>query len=83
MKSSAKRPTLDLHGFKTDDVYDAVDQFIQKNQSKDRVLIMTGKGSGAVQKKVIEYLRQAHYPWAFDKDASGRENTGVLVVFMS
>ena len=39
-------PTLDLHGYKKDDVFDAIDAFIVRHSSKSRVRIMTGKGKG-------------------------------------
>ena len=78
----AKHPTLDLHGFKTDDVYDAVDRFLLKHQNRKTVQIMTGKGKGLVQKTVIQYLKQAGYPWAYEKAADGKPNTGVLIIFM-
>ena len=76
----AKEPTIDLHGYKTDEVYDALDQFLRKHSSKKRVRIMTGKG--IVQKETLQYLKQAGYPWQYEKSGNGQPNTGVLVVFM-
>ena len=56
-------PTLDLHGFRVDDVYDALDRFIRDAEAKghERVRIITGKGTGKVRDKAMEYLRIAHY----------------------
>lgn len=73
--------TLDLHGYKTDEVFDAVDSFIVRSQKKGlhSVRLMTGKGTGAVQKKVIEYLRLGGYPYKFEKQKDGKANEGVLV----
>ncbi len=75
---------LDLHGFKGEDVIDAVDGFIMKVSGSDlkRARIMTGKGSGTVKKIVVQYLKQAGYPWAYEKQSNGKDNDGVLVVFL-
>jgi len=75
---------LDLHGFKGEDVEAAVDSFLMSANSSnlDRVRIMTGKGSGTVQKIVIQYLKLGNYPWAYERLGDGRENRGVLVVFL-
>jgi len=75
---------LDLHGFKGDDVMDAVDAFIMKvnDLGLKRARIMTGKGSGVVKKIVIDYLKQARYPWAYEKLSNGKNNEGVLVIFL-
>ncbi|MDZ4677475.1 MAG: Smr/MutS family protein [Oligoflexia bacterium] len=75
---------LDLHGFKTDEVFDAVDNFIMSvNQNNlKRARIMTGKGTGVVKKVVIDYLKQAKYPWQYEKLSNGKNNEGVLVVFL-
>ena len=75
---------LDLHGFKVDEVMEALDKFlIQANaKSLSRARIMTGKGTGAVQKKVIQLLKQAQYPWHFEKLSNGKDNEGVLVVIL-
>jgi dsDNA-specific endonuclease/ATPase MutS2 len=75
---------LDLHGKKTDEVEDLVDQFLMSvnNQNLKRARIMTGKGTGAVQKVVTQYLKRAGYPWQYEKLSNGGENTGVLVIFL-
>ena len=72
--------TLDLHGYKKDEVFDAVDAFIMKHQNKARIKIMTGKGAGIVQKEVIKYLKQAHYSYEYEKLPNGKPNQGVLVI---
>jgi dsDNA-specific endonuclease/ATPase MutS2 len=53
-----------------------------QNSSLKRAKIMTGKGSGVVQKIVVKYLKQAGYQWAFEKLSNGKDNTGVLVLFL-
>lgn len=78
---SRKNPTLDLHGFKTDDVFDAVEKFLDRNKNQKQVRIMPGKGGGFVKAKVEEYLRLAGYPWNFER-IDGRVNEGVMVVYM-
>lgn len=75
-------PTLDLHGFKTDEVWDAVEAFLSKYSDRKQLRIMPGKGKGKVQAMVADYLKKAHYPWAFEKMPNGKLNEGVMVVFM-
>ena len=55
--------TLDLHGFLVDNVFDAIDAFLRKAQNSNcsKVRIITGKGSGKVRAKTLEYLKIAHY----------------------
>lgn len=82
-KSKSKNlPTLDLHGLFVADVIDKVDAFVHKNSHRDRIRIMTGKGSGKVQKEVVSYLRQGGFPWSYEKSPSGKNNEGVLIVFL-
>ncbi len=72
--------TLDLHGKKIDEVFDLVDRFILNHANKGtrQVRIMSGKGTGVVQKKLIEYLKLAGYQWKFEGS-----NTGSLIVFVN
>lgn len=72
--------TLDLHGKTIDEVFDMVDPFLIQHAKKGtrQVRIMSGKGTGAVQKKLIEYLKLAGYQWKFEGS-----NTGSLIVFVS
>ena len=77
-------PTLDLHGYKQDEVADAVDGFIMSacRKGAKTVRIMPGKGKGIVKKEVMQYLKRAGYPWRYEKTPNGKNNEGVLVVFM-
>lgn len=77
--------TLDLHGFKSDEVEDAVDQFLVRisNSGLKSAKIMTGKGSGTVKKITINYLKLAGYPWKYEKLSNGKDNEGVLVIFLN
>jgi len=72
--------TLDLHGKKIDEVFDLIDPFLILHSKKGtrQVRIMSGKGTGAVQKKLIEYLKLAGYQWKFEGS-----NTGSLIVFVN
>jgi len=79
-KKTNRPPTLDLHGKTTDKVFDLVDQFIMKHQNKARVCIIPGKGSGAVKKELLKYLKLGGYPWEYETLANGGKNTGSLVV---
>jgi dsDNA-specific endonuclease/ATPase MutS2 len=82
VKKSGKGPTLDLHGFKTEDVFDAVESFLRKNATQKQVRIMPGKGTGKVKAKVAEYLRLANYPWSHERLDNGTQNEGVMIVYM-
>jgi len=75
---------LDLHGYKADQVEDAVDKFLMKlsNSGLKRARIMTGKGSGIVKDITIRYLKLAGYHWAYEKLPNGKNNEGCLVLFL-
>jgi len=77
-------PCLDLHGYKVADVADAVDRFLVQSGKKGtvRVQIMTGKGTGAVKKAVMDYLRLGKYPFEFQRLQDGKHNEGVLIVIL-
>jgi DNA mismatch repair protein MutS2 len=77
-------PLLDLHGYKTEDVPDAVDRFLRTAMSRNlpEVRIMTGKGTGAVKRTVMEYLRLGQFPFAPARGPNTQINDGVLVVFL-
>lgn len=80
----SKDPSIDLHGYQKDEVYDALDRFLLKvsDQGAKRARIVTGKGKGIVLKEAQKYLKQAGYPFQFEKMANGKSNEGVLVVFV-
>lgn len=75
---------LDLHGFKTDEVEAAIDDFLMKlsRTTLKRAKIMTGKGTGKVKDMTIQYLKTAGYPWAYEKLSNGKSNEGCLVIFL-
>ena len=83
-RDGQKLPLLDLHGFKTADVPDAVDRFLVQSQKKGhaRIRIMTGKGTGQVKKVVSDYLRMGGYPFEEERMENGQRNEGVFVVFL-
>lgn len=83
MGKSSNLPKLDLHGYKKDDVFDAVDKFIMKHHSAHRICIVPGKGSGVVKAELISYLKQGGYPWAYEKMDNGKINEGSIIVFMN
>lgn len=76
---------LDLHGFKSDEVEDAVDKFLMRamDAGLPQVRIMTGKGTGTIQKVVAAYLKLGNYPWKHERLANGKNNEGVMVVFLN
>lgn len=77
-------PLLDLHGFKTSEVPDAVDRFLMNSMRRGarRARIMTGKGTGQVRKAVADYLRLGGYPFETERLPSGARNEGILVVIL-
>ena len=79
---SQKLPTLDLHGFKKEDVFDAVDRFIMKNRDRDRIKIMPGKGEGIVRAELLRYLKLGGYPWSYEEMPSGQKNMGSVIVHL-
>jgi dsDNA-specific endonuclease/ATPase MutS2 len=81
--SKGNIPTLDLHGYKVDDVYDALEAFFRKHANRERVRIIPGKGSGKVMAQVKDYLNKAHFPFEHEKTEAGRVNDGSLIVFCS
>lgn len=83
-KKSRPAKTLDLHGYATADVFDAVDRFLLSvaRSGASRARIMTGKGTGQVRQVVVDYLKKAGYPWSHETTPSGQKNEGVLVIFM-
>lgn len=78
-KSSTKGqlPTLDLHGYTTDAVADAVDRFLVKSQraGHPRVRLITGKGTGAVRKVALDWLKLGGFPYS-------TENEGSFLIFL-
>lgn len=76
-RESKSIPELDLHGFRIDEVPDAVDRFLVKetNRGSAQVRIIHGRGTGAVKKKTIEWLKLGGYQHR-------SENEGALIVFM-
>ena len=70
---SPSSPLLDLHGCLEDEVFDKIEFFLKKH-SAGQVRIMPGKGKGIVKKKLIEYLRLAHYAWSYEKLPNGSQN---------
>ena len=74
-----------MHGFRLDQVDDALDRFIRQCEGRGapRARVMTGKGTGAVQKAAITYLKRAGYQWEHERGKDGVRNEGVLVVFIA
>ncbi len=77
MAKTSTVPSLDLHGYKVDDVPGAVDRFLHQHASRGtpQVRIITGKGTGAVKKKTLEWLKLGGYHHK-------AENEGSLLIFM-
>lgn len=81
-KATAKVPTLDLHKYRQDEVFDALEDFFSKYANAEKIRIMPGKGKGIVKAEVEKYLRLAKYHYSFEKNEKGVVNDGVIVVFL-
>lgn len=75
-----KWPLLDLHGKRTDEVFDLVDRFVTKNSNSAKILIMTGHGSGAIKKEVKKYLKIGGFDSVIYQDWAGKRNSGILEI---
>jgi len=75
---------LDLHGYKTDEVENAIDRFLMQlsKTSLKQAKIMTGKGSGKVKDVTIKYLKLAGYHWSYEKLSNGKNNEGCLIIHL-
>lgn len=75
---------LDLHGYKAEDVESAIDDFLVKISKSNlrKARLMTGKGTGTVQKIAIKYLKLAGYQWTYEKLANGKDNQGCLIIHL-
>lgn len=74
--------TLDLHGLTTEEVIPLIDQLLLHLQQSgaEQARIITGKGSGKVQKVTVAYLEKAGYRWHYERLDNGKPNHGVLIV---
>ncbi len=83
-KAPIRLPTLDLHGRTTDEVYDALEAFIARENDRGtpQVRVMPGKGTGKIKAVVVDYLKRANYPWRYEKMSNGQLNEGVLIVIL-
>ena len=77
--SKKNRPTLDLHGKTTEEVFPLLEGFIAKNQQAEEVLLIVGKGRGLVRQQAIKWLKGAGYPYRYEK-AGGVDNIGALII---
>ena len=77
-------PSIDLHGYTTEEVWPALDDFLRKvsQRGASRAKIITGKGKGLVKSETKKYLKAAGYPAQQEKLDNGKTNDGVLIVFL-
>jgi dsDNA-specific endonuclease/ATPase MutS2 len=75
-------PLLDLHGYRVEDVWDALDRSIRKaqNQGHGSIRVMTGKGTGKVREAVISALKMGGFHYRSEVLSNGSKNEGVLIV---
>ena len=74
--------SLDLHGMTVEEAIPLIDSFLydlyKSNFKKGKII--TGKGTGKIQKVTIDYLKKSGYKWQYEKLNNGKENSGVIVV---
>ena len=75
---------LDLHGFRVDEVWPALDKFLRRaeEQGLKSVRVMTGKGKGLVREEAVKALKLGGFPFKPEKLQNGQTNDGVLVVYL-
>lgn len=73
---------VDLRGMRVEEALDAVDSFLKMVADSDlpKVYLIHGKGTGALQKAVLEYLRSSPYRKMFRPGKYGEGDLGVTVV---
>jgi dsDNA-specific endonuclease/ATPase MutS2 len=81
---SGSLPTLDLHGKKTDEVFDLMDAFLRREERKGAsgVRILHGIGTGKVKEKALEYCRLSGHEPKPDRDQAGRQNPGAFLLYL-
>ena len=83
-KSPPSYPTLDLHGAKTDEVFDRMDRFLRREEGRGSacVRIVHGIGTGKVKEKAMEYCRMSGHAPKPDKGGGGQANPGSFLLFL-
>ncbi len=71
---------IDLHGFLEREAIEAVSEFLKRAEAKNfsRVRIVTGKGTGVLQKGVRKLLQEQKYIFETAKITEG--GSGALIV---
>ncbi len=79
-----KIPSLDLHGAKTDEVFDRMDRFLRREEGRgsQKVRIIHGIGTGKVRDKALEYCRLTGHSPKADKGDSGKVNPGSFLLYI-
>jgi DNA-nicking Smr family endonuclease len=77
-------PSLDLHGAKTDEVFDRMDRFLRREESRGTacVRIIHGIGTGKVKEKAMEYCRMTGHAPKADQGPNGAKNPGSFLLYL-
>lgn len=80
----ANLPSLDLHGAKTDEVFDRLDRFLRREEGRRVacVRIIHGIGTGKVKEKALEYCRMTGHQPKPDRGANGANNPGSFLLYL-
>jgi dsDNA-specific endonuclease/ATPase MutS2 len=84
VKDKSKLPELDMHGARSEEVFDLMDRFLRQQEAKGAscVRIIHGKGTGKIKDKSLEYCRQTGHQPKADKGQSGQINPGSFLLFL-
>jgi DNA-nicking Smr family endonuclease len=79
-----KYASLDLHGAKTDEVFDRLDRFLRQQEAADAqcVRVIHGIGTGKVKEKCLEYCRMTGHTPKPDKGENGKPNPGSFLLYL-
>jgi dsDNA-specific endonuclease/ATPase MutS2 len=77
-------PSLDLHGAKTDEVFDRLDRFLRREEGRgsECVRIIHGIGTGKVKEKALEYCRLTGHTAKPDRAPNGSNNPGSFLLYL-
>ncbi|MBU1107144.1 MAG: Smr/MutS family protein, partial [Candidatus Riflebacteria bacterium] len=76
------RSDIDLRGMRVEEALDAIDTYLKVSSETDlgRVFLIHGKGTGALQKAITEYLKASPWKKKFRPGRYGEGDLGVTVV---
>lgn len=76
------RSEIDLRGMRADEALEKTEEYLRMAavQKLDKVFLIHGKGTGALQRAILEYLKHSPYRSKFRSGKYGEGDLGVTVV---